>query len=221
MRWDAPPEHRDTAEAVWQHLVAHRGAGLFLSSADGRRLLDWLDREVPLADILRAIERAAASRAKSGSRVPLGLGHVNRHLGKPTSGIFRSPGGPALPDSGAGTLQPLVRMIRERADGDALGPLLRALADDLDALGAEDVAGQAMVRVRAFHDAVYEALGEGRRAQLHDAARAALGDLVHMLEERELTPLIEERARHEARSGYAWLSAATVWDLVAPGESAP
>lgn len=218
-RVDVPAEHRDAAEAIRQHLVSLRGGGVFLSSSDGLRLLDWLDREVPLADILRAIERAADSRRKSRSRIPLGLGHVSRHLGRPTKGVFRSRGGPAAPVEPGG-LGPLVALIRERARGDRLERDLLALADELTALGdASSLAEQAMIRLGAFRVHVYDSLSGDRRAALQAAARADLGDLVDLLEERDLGPLVEEAARSAALEGYTWLSAATVWDLV--GEEAP
>lgn len=216
---DVPPEHRQAAEVIREHLVAHRGGAVFLSSSDALRLIDWLDREIPIPDILRAIERAADNRAKKRSRVPLGLGHVGRHLGKPTKGVFKARGAPVVAAHETG-LAPLVRLICERAPGDALEDRLRALADELAALPeGPKLAEQAMIRVRAFHEAVFDGLTEARRSELRQAARDAVADLAHLMQERELVPLIEEAARYEARRGYLWLSAASVWDLLQPPES--
>ena len=202
-----------------QHLVAHRGGAVFLSSSDALRLIDWLDRAIPIEDILRAIERAAEVRAQKRSRVPLGLGHVGRHLGKPTQGIFRGRRATPVQEGEAG-LAPLIRLIRERSAQDPLQSGLRALADELAGLHGDGMARDAMVRVRTFHQAVFDGLSEEGRQALRDAARADLGDLVHMMDDRELAPLVEEAARYEARQGYAWLSAASVWDLLQPEESA-
>ena len=215
---DVPAEHRLAAEAVRQHLVAHRGGAVFLSSSDALRLIDWLDREIPVEDILRAIERAAENRAKKRSRVPLSLGHVGRHLGKPTKGVFRSRRPEPIHADESG-LAPLVRLIRERAEADPLGQALRDLAEALEGLTGDHVARDAMVGVRNFHEAVFDGLPEARRAALRDEARAGLGDLVHLMDERELVCLVEEAARYEARQGYAWLSAASVWDLLQPEET--
>lgn len=216
---EVPTEHRDAAEAIRQHLVSLRGGGVFLSSADGLRLLDWLDRSVPLADILRAIERAADSRRKTRSRIPLSLGHVSRHLGRPTKGVFKSRGGPALPPQPSG-LEPLVALIRQRAADDPLRELLQELARDLGALPpGPQQAEQAMIRLGSFRQAVFDAMRADQREALLAAAREDLGDLVLLLEERDLGPLVEEGARSAALEGYTWLSAASVWDLV--GEEAP
>ena len=43
-----PDAYRDAAEAVRAHLVSVRGGALFLSPADTLKLLEWLDRDVPL-----------------------------------------------------------------------------------------------------------------------------------------------------------------------------
>ena len=215
---DVPPEHRQAAEIIRRHLVAHRGGAVFLSSSDALRLIDWLDREIPVEDILRAIERAAESRAKNRSRVPLSLGHVGRHLGKPTRGVFKSRNAPPVQEHETG-LAALVRVVRERAIGDMARELLEVLADDLaELVEGPDLAQLAMTRLRIFHEAVFDGLSEARRAALRDAARDDLGDLVHMMDERELAPLVEEAARYEARRGYGWLSAASVWDLLQPEE---
>ncbi len=216
---EVPPEYREAAEAVRRHLVAHRGGALFLSSSDALRLIGWLDRGVPVCDILRAIERAAEARRKRRSRVPLGLGHAGRHLGKPTRGALAREAVRPVASGEGGRLGPLVRWIRERARGDARREALHALADELAGLPeGVQLAEAAMIRIRAFHDAAFDGLGEAGRAALRARARQELGDLVHMLDERELVPLIEEGARALAREGYEWLSAATVWDLLRPEE---
>lgn len=213
---DVPAEHREAAEVVRGHLVALRGGAMFLSSADVLRLLEWFDRAVPVEDILRALERAAESRAARRSRVPLTLAHARPHLGRPTRGAFRSVDRP--PDVAAG-LAPLVARILAQAADDPLAEALRALARDLEALTDPATRAQtAMRRVSQFHEAVFDALPEARRATLRREARAGMGDLVHLLDARDLEPLVEEAARFEARRGYAWLSAASIWDLLGPGE---
>lgn len=212
---DVPSEHREAAEAVRVQLVALRGGALFLSSADVLRLLGWLDRGVPVEDIFRALERAAESRAARRSRVPLSLAHARAHLGRPTRGAFR--GAAAAPAPGG--LAPLLARLRDQAATDALAGPLVALADALAALPEGPArARDAMILVNRFHEGLFDALPEARRAGLRQAARDGLGDLAFLLDARDLEPLVEEAARHEARRGYAWLSAASVWDLLGPPE---
>jgi hypothetical protein len=213
-----PSEHQEAADAVCAHLVSVRGGALFLSNSDALRLLGWLDRKVPIPVILVAIERAWAQRQKKRSRLPLTLGQVNRHIGKAAPGAFNAGEVPAPPTEERGTLVPLVRLIRKRADGDPHRGQLTALADGLSGLAhGPESAQPAMVLLAQFHTDVWMDVSEPRRQGLRDAARVALGDLVHLLDEAELILLIEEAALAEVRRGYGWLSAATVQDLLSPG----
>ena len=206
-----PREHREAAEAVRAHLVSVRGGAVFLSPADALKLVGWLDDEVPVPDILRAIERAAEYRSKSRSRLPLGLGRVARHLGRPTRGAFGGTA-PKLSDG----LHPLLALIAERAAGDPLEALLTDLARQLAALPSDPRhAERAMTCIADFHQRVFMALPAARRSALRERARTGMGDLVHLLDERQLLAILEENARYAAREGYAWLSAATVWELLA------
>jgi len=211
-------EHRDAADAVCAHLVSVRGGALFLSNSDALRLLKWLDKKVPVPAILVAIERAWEQRQKKRSRLPLTLGQVNRHIGKAAPGAFSLGDAAAPATEERGTLAPLVRLIRQRAGSDPQGRQLGALADGLAGLAAgPTLAQRAMVQIAAFHTDVWSDLPDRRREALREAARGALGDLVHLLDETELVGLVEEAALAEARRGYGWLSAATVQDLLAPG----
>ncbi len=192
-----------------------RGGALFLSSSDALHLLDWLDRGVPVCNILLAIERAADARSKKQSRLPLTLGQAKRHLGKPTKGAF------AVADEVAGPedapLDPLVRRIELAAADDFAGARLRDLAGALRALpldAIDRVVQAASGLIRAFHVAVWQDLAEPDREALRAHARADLGDLRTLLDEVALTAIVEENARDSVRRRYDWLSTATVWDLL-------
>ena len=61
------------AAVVRDYLVTLRGGSPFLSSADGRLLLRWLDGGTPVVAILAALDRAADRRLKRRSKRPLSL----------------------------------------------------------------------------------------------------------------------------------------------------
>ena len=189
------------------HLVAVRGGALFLSSADAIHLLEWLDRGVAVCDILRAIERAADSRRKKQSRIPLTLGQAKRHLGKPTRGAFS--GRNTVEVVAKDPLEPLVQRVSD-AGLSELAAALRAIP-----VGAVDAMGrEASLHMRTFHVAVWRSMTEAEREACRVRARADLGDLRNLLDEVALTAIVEENARDSVRTRYGWLSMATVWDLL-------
>ncbi|NCG17848.1 MAG: hypothetical protein GWP91_02405 [Rhodobacterales bacterium] len=219
---EAPNSYVEDAEAVRAHLVSLRGGALFLSPADTIRLLGWFDKGIRVADVLRALERSAEARAKKRTRVPFGLGQASRYLGKQTKGVFRSPNAPDVDPGNASGLAPLTALIRHRAAGDPQEQRLRAVASDLGALALvepDQAAKQAMIRVRMFHDRCWDALSPSQQKEVRSNALEQLGDLVHLVDEDDLQPIIEESARAITRERYQWLCAASVWDLLAPEAS--
>lgn len=180
---------------------------MFLSSADAVHLLEWLDRGEPVCNILRAIERAAESRRKKQSRLPLTLAQAKRHLGKPTQGAFS--GKRAVIPPWDAPLEPLA--ARASTEGlDHLADALRSIpVGDTDQMGR-----QASAHLRGFHVAAWQGLAEDDRESCRVRARAELGDLLHLLDEAALTAIVEENARDSMRARYGWLSMATVWDLL-------
>ena len=190
-----------------------RGGALFLSSSDAAHLMDWLDRGVAVCHILRAIERAAEARRKKQSRLPLTLGQVKRHLGKPTKGAV--PAGVVAEHTSP--LGPLLRRIHDALNDDPHSQRLEDLAKSLREIPqgeASRVARQAATLIRAFHLGVWEAMSVHDREACRLRERAALGDLGNLLDEVALAAIVEENARESARSRYGWLSMATVWDLL-------
>ena len=73
---------RVAAEQVRAHLVQLRGGAPFLSPVDSQLLLEWLEAGVPVALILRSLEKAAAKRAARRTRAPLTLNGLRRTLKK-------------------------------------------------------------------------------------------------------------------------------------------
>ena len=206
-----PEAHKQAAEEVRAHLVSLRGGAPFLSPRDAALLVKWLSEGVDVGTILRALERAAESRRKRKSRIPLSLMHAKRHLGKPTRG-----GLTPSPDSG----HPLAALARAlQTSTDARQVRLRALGKALISLPSDDpdaLVRQALAAIRTFFDEAWAHASESEREALLAEGREALGDLTEDLDDTELDAAIEAHARDCLRQAYPLLTAATIWDLVEP-----
>lgn len=204
---DEVPTHvQEAAEDVRAHLVALRGGAPFLSPEDSRLLLEWLDMGMGVPTILRALERAAESRRKRRSRIPLALGHAKRHLGKVTRGSLQ-PLSPGL----AHPLAPLAEVLRH-------DPVQAPLAAELEALPAhdhEELLRDALGLVRRFLTGRWEGMSVHERSRRLDDAREDLLLPEHP-GDASLEAMIEEHARDRLRQDHPLLTAATLWDLVQP-----
>jgi hypothetical protein len=206
--------HQDAAEEVREHLVALRGGAPFLSGSDAQLLVEWLDADVGVPSILRALERAADARRKRKSRVPLRLGHAKKHLGKATKGHFSG----SEPEPAEGhPLQPLVDRLRQRAADDSRGPALEAMATqlaELDGAAVDGMVRTALSLMRRFFADSWVALSDEERDRILAAAATDLVDLRELVDESSFLASCEELARDGLRQAYPELCAATLWDLV-------
>lgn len=211
---DLPREYQDAAEEVRAHLVALRGGAPFLSPDDARLLVHWLDQGVGVPTILRALERAAESRRKRRSRIPLALRHARRHLGKETRGLLKPlPTDPEAPHP----LAPLALALRHQAGEDPRGAALGGLVDELERLPAEDaetLLRGALGAVRRFFTGAWEAMPDSERRARLSEAREELAEVEDAVDEATLLAAVEEHARDRLRRDYPLLTAATLWDLV-------
>lgn len=203
---DVPEGHREAAEEVRAHLVAVRGGAPFLSPADARLLLGWLDAGVAVTDIVRAIERAAEARRANRSRLPLTLTRAKVHLGRP-----HRPSKPVPRVPGAHPYAGVASALRHRGEADLAARIL-GLDGDPDAL----VRG-AVALARAFLLGRWDGLGpDGRAARLGEARRE-LEALDLGLDENALDAAAEEIARDALRREWPMLEAAQLWDAVHGG----
>ncbi len=203
---DVPPEHLRAAEEIRAHLVAVRGGAPFLSSADARLLVQWLDEGVSVAGVLQAIERAADARRKRRSRLPLTLTRAKAHLGK----------APLLAHEPANTTSnshPFAGVgARLTARGEA------SLAERLVAIVAidpEERLRQALALVRPFLHARWDALPKAERDARVRSACDELATLDLAEDEREV--LAEEIVRDEIRGEWPMLDAASLFALAHGG----
>ncbi len=206
-----PAHYAEAAEEVRAHLCALRGGGLFLSPMDTWKLVQWLDRGVRVSDVLVALERAAAARRAARSHLPLALGAAARHLGRPGRSTA-----PRRPRPGEPALAPLAP---PRPEDPALAAAVDRLTRVLHALDRRTEEGErhALAAIRVFLDEAWTAIGDDGRDRLREAARAELGDLLHLVDEPTGHALVEETARDHLRQRWPTLTAASVRDLLADG----
>ena len=243
---DADPleARSEEAEEVRAFLVMLRGGAPFLSGADGRLLVEWLDAGVKPTTILLALEAAAARRMKRAARTRLSLsackGELKRLLTRseailPPSARIPEPA-PERSSAGAPSmawpaLTSLASEIGAMSVPVALSRARDALVSTLEQLGlgrgvdgaplASDPSGEVVARAaigacRAFHEVAWSA-AEGERQDLMDAARRDLSSLAEVLPEEAFLAAAEEVARDRLRARTPLVSASVVWDRLIAG----
>jgi hypothetical protein len=208
-----PDSHRSAAAEVCAHLVACRGGGAFLSSADAALLVRWLDEGRPVTGILIAIEQAAASRRKRRSRAPLTLGKVARHLKALHPGALATT--LTAPTNGAQGAHPLSEAVQW-----ALQAGRTRLAEALAAIEGSD----ADTLVRAAAEKVredilwgWEALASDLRAARLAEARRELEDLDLGYDAHDLDDAAAEFAYDEYRQQWQPVETRALWAMLRGG----
>jgi len=208
---DVPDAFKEAAETVRAHLCALRGGAPFLSSSDAMQLLRWFESGVSTTAILLALERAADARRKRRSKVPLGLSHANRHIGRPTTPA-PLPAAPLAADvSAQGPFAPVVAAL-PLSSSPAQAELCRRLLA-IDGVG-EPAVTRALAHVQIFLDRTFAELGDDGQATLRAEARERLGDLLDQVDETTEAALVDETARAVLRARYPALTVATLWGCV-------
>ncbi len=215
---DAPPgstRQEETlaaqAESVRAYLVAVRGGAPFLSSADGRLLLGWLEQGVPVPLILSAIDDAADRRQKKRARNRLTLRGCRRRVEK------RWGAAPVPPPRAE--VGPLRQWLAEVA---ALGPdaaaLVTAASARVDEGGElESLVGDLADACRRFHETAWQGLSAPAQATHREGAAAELATLRDHVKPAVWNDLVEEAARARLRQAWPLICASAVWDRVAAG----
>lgn len=205
------------AEEVTAYLVTLRGGAPFLSGADGRLLVRWLDQGVPVPTILTALDQVAERRRRRRTRSRLSLnaakGVVKKAIGTaPEPAPTRAPG----PDRGAlgaarDAYADALAAMPLAPEAEALrGPLVTAVrAAPTDTV---DATATAVIRAcRRFHDARWAGLASAAREALEADCRAALSALADTVDAAVLGDLIEEAARDALRARTPLVSAREAW----------
>ena len=197
-----PTAQQDAAATILAHLVSLRGGAPFLSSADARLLLGWLNQGVPVPLLLHALEVAAEKRRKKRLRTPLSLAAAKGAVKQWKGGTRKTP----TPVQGA--MAPLVLALRKSGE-----PAYRPVMDQLSALEGEgeDLVAQALAISRAFFERAWETAD---RAALMDQAADELSLLKDTVPPPRFAQLCDEVARDLLRQRHPLLSATSIWDTV-------
>ncbi len=206
------------AEEVRAYLVAVRGGAPFLSAADGRLLIQWLEQGFSVARILAGVDETAEKRRKKMTRGRLTLSACRRNIEGRKQQI--QPAKTPLADNSQS------RCIDFSAFLIALGSMeiptrLKAAHDQLmktieemnGTMNPERAATDAVSACRAFHEAAWLDAQQEHTA-LREQALSELSALQNVLSPNALEAAIDEVAHDIVRRRYPLVSAREVWDRI-------
>ena len=204
------------AEEVRAYVVEVRGGAPFLSAADGRLLVGWLEGGVSVARILAAVDEVAEKRRKKRTRGRLSLTACRRSIeGKKGAKTSSSPAPQAEMNVLAPFADDLEHMEIDPIFVDERTKLVSRIRR-LDAVTDPDaLATEAVAAVRAFHEATWT-LAAPDHARLRTAARQELSALSSVLSAEAFEAAIDEVARDLLRRRVPLVSAAAIWDRLSP-----
>lgn len=210
-------------EEVRAHLVSARGGAPFLSGADGRLLLRWVESGVPLPAILSAIDAAVERRRRRPVRGRLSLSACGKELERWAPRAAAPSPAAAPPAQAKGALAAYLDEVSALVPGPPFSApharLLEELRESAELEAVEAAAAAAMRAVRRFHEGCWEALAEGQAPLLAEAERG-LDALRSALSPATFAELVESAARDQVRARFPTLSAREVWDRLQPGAAA-
>ena len=212
----SPEDLEVRAEQVRAYVVALRGGAPFLSAADGRLLVTWLERGISVAAILSALDTVAEKRRKKQTRSRQSLTACRRLIEKQEKNPRPpTPSGPIV------SLSDFAKEVDQMEIPPCLESARSGLVKDLRSIGShgpEQVAQEGIVACRAFHEAAWLAM-EGEHATLRGQALEELAALEGVLNAAALAAAVEEVARDLVRRRTPLVSAKVVWDRVSGSEA--
>lgn len=213
------PENLATLEAdsedVRAYLVGIRGGAPFLSAADGRLLIRWLDGGISSVAIMAAIDRVAEGRRKrrgkgKPARGRLTLAACRKQVEKSPSNRVSTP---VVPANVLARWRVKVAKLKVSPE---ISPALLTLVAQVTALPSGDldtIAKAATQACRDFHDATWTAV-KCEHAALQAAATEELAALASILDEAAFAGAVEAVARDQVRARFPLVSAQAVWDTL-------
>lgn len=199
------------AEEVRAYVVAARGGAPFLSAADGRLLVRWLESGISVARILAAVDEVAEKRRKKRTRGRLTLSACKRSIeGKSSQARPQSP----VPGASLSTYTAALRemTVCSTLEGERQR-LIRRIEGIDGALGPEHLATEAVVAVRSFQEAAWNQ-AQAEINALRQEADQELAALKSVLTPQALATAVEEVCRDIVRRRTPLVSASAVWDRV-------
>lgn len=219
---EIPDEFRQAAEHVASYLVNARGGALFLSGADLRLLIEWLEADVPVPAILASIDQVAAKRRSNRVRTRLSLNGCKGTLNKILYGK-KSANNPVIQENAPLTLASSLRQwsieIRTGLTEDALLHVeQRRFAHQLNDLShtassREVVAEQVIGWINGFQDTAWYQYGIHQTEWLEEA-EIELQNLRRILTGARWVEAVEEVARDRVRQLFPLIQAQHLWNTL-------
>ena len=214
-----PPGHspEEKAEAVRAYLVAVRGGAPFLSAADGRLLVKWIEQGISVARILAAVDEVAEKRRKKMTRGRLTLSACRRSVegkSKRATKELQPTQSASMPLT---DFSPYIAALENMVVPTPLEQSKTTLIESISALSntvdSEHAATGAVSACRAFQETAW-----GQAQAEHEALRLQaleeLSALQSVLSPEALESAVEEVARDIVRRRFPLVSAREVWDRV-------
>lgn len=213
---DDPLSLQNKAEEVRAYLVAIRGGAPFLSAADGRLLVRWLEQGISVARILAAVDETAEKRRKKRTRSRLSLTSCRRSIEKKTK-IVQTPGSSAETSNGSVQMLKYAEELHTMSVPHNLVAAQTTLVNQIRSLDGSDdpetAATEAVAACRYFHEAAWNACSDQHSA-LREEAMVELAALKNILNPDALAAAVDEVARDIVRRRTPLVSAKVVWDRV-------
>ena len=209
-----PPKYQEKAEEVRAYLVQLRGGAPFLSGADGRLLIEWLDKEVPIPAILSALDVVCERRRAKRVRSRLSLNVCKGALRKVMVASKKKKAKPKVEN-------PICDLADQIDQLNLPKDLLEAkkkLLDKLLFIGikkelSEERISHVMKACREFHTTAWQ-LAEGEHEQLQIESEEELEALKAIIPYAKWQEAVEEVMRDKVRMRYSLISAQKIWDAI-------
>ena len=212
------PNLEEKAEEVRAYLVAVRGGAPFLSAADGRLLVRWLEQGISVARILASVDEMAEKRRKKMTRGRLTLTACRRSI----DGRTASKHAQTEPKETTHCVDftEFLQALNDMAVPPTLEFARRALIDEIQrvdrATDPEYAATTAVAACRRFQEHAWNT-AESEHRNLRNEALESLSALKSILNPAALEAAVDEIARDLIRRRYPLVSARSVWDRVSAG----
>lgn len=224
-----PHPHVMLAEEVRAYLVTVRGGAPFLSAADGRLLVDWLDQGVPVAVVLSAIERTAHRRAGRRRRTRLTLRACKGEVKKLFKiGVAPTPASTDGAPSNSPDAKPIFGREADRIAALEIPPeatearatlvqTLRNLGNGIEP--TIDASTRAASAIRTFHEHLWAATS-ALQVELRQQATVALAPLEPVVNPKIFSDLVDEHVRQAVRNLVPGIEISPLWAQLNRGDSA-
>ena len=204
------------AETVRAYLVELRGGAPFLSGADSRLLIAWLEAGVPVAIILSALDAAAERRRKRRGKGKPARSRLT--LSACRSAIDKLSLAPTAPQSSG--LSSWIAELRDMRVPPEMMEARRTIVEDIAAIRSTDpdtAAREAIEACRRFQATAWT-LAKVEVEAIESAARIQLAALEKILDKAAFEAAVEEVVRDTIHARFPLVSAKVVWDRLTSGE---